>query len=130
MSNNDNLAACLSKIDNAEKMSKKQVTIIGISKMIRQVLEVLKKHDYLGDIVYEENSRGGIIKIELVGNLNKSGAIKPRFNVKVDDIEKFEQRYLPAKGFGILIISTPKGIITNEEAKEKNTGGRLVAYCY
>jgi ribosomal protein S8 len=30
----------------------------------------------------------------------------------------------------LLIISTSKGLLTNTEAKEKNVGGRLIAYCY
>ena len=44
--------------------------------------------------------------------------------------EKFEQRYLPAKSFGMLIISTSKGMLTNIQAKEKKIGGKLIAYCY
>jgi small subunit ribosomal protein S8 len=46
------------------------------------------------------------------------------------EFDKFEKRYLPARGFGIIIVSTNKGIMTLEEAKEKRIGGRLLAYCY
>ena len=58
------------------------------------------------------------------------GAIKPRFAVKATEYEKFEKRYLPAKGFGILIVSTVKGLMTHYEAKQQGLGGRLIAYCY
>lgn len=130
MTTNDPLAACLSKISNAEKVSKNEVVISGISKMKKNVLTILQKHEYLGTLDYEENRRGGKLTINMLGHINNCGVIKPRFKVKVLDIEKFEQRYLPSKGFGILIISTSKGLLTNEEAKEKNIGGRLIAYCY
>ena len=45
-------------------------------------------------------------------------------------MEKYEKRYLPAKQFGILIISTPKGLMTHVQAMDKKTGGKLIAYCY
>ena len=50
--------------------------------------------------------------------------------MKKDGFEKFERRYLPAKGFGILIVSTSIGMMTNEEAKIKMIGGKLLAYVY
>lgn len=130
MTNNDPLAACLSKIDNAEKVSKNEISVMGISNMKKNVLEILKKHEYVADVEYKEDNRGGEIVIKLLNLINKCGAIKPRYNVTVSDIEKFEQRYLPAKGFGFLIISTSQGLLTNDEAKEKNLGGKLIAYCY
>jgi small subunit ribosomal protein S8 len=130
MTNNDPLAACLSKINNAEKVSKKDVTIQGISKMKKTVLEIFKKCGYIKEIEYKEDNRGGHILIKLNNLINKCGSIKPRYNVTITDIERFEQRYLPAKGFGVLLISTSQGMLTNIEAKEKNLGGKLVAYCY
>jgi len=37
---------------------------------------------------------------------------------------------LPAKGFGIILVSTNQGILVHSQAREKNLGGRLLAYCY
>jgi len=130
MASNDPLAACLSKINNAEKVSKKQIVLYQVSKTIKEVLKILQKQDYIGQVDYEESRRGIKAVINLVGHINNCGAIKPRFKVMKADIEKFEQRYLPAKGFGVLLISTSKGLIINDEAKENNVGGRLIAYCY
>ena len=70
------------------------------------------------------------MKINLIGSINKCGVVKPRFSVKKNDFEKYEKRYLPAQNFGILIVSTSQGIMTNYEAKEKNLGGKLLAYVY
>ncbi|MFT4343174.1 MAG: 30S ribosomal protein S8 [Candidatus Woesearchaeota archaeon] len=130
MTTNDPLAACLSKISNAERVSKPEVVIEGISKMKKNVLEILKREGYLENVEYVENTRGGKILITLSGSVNNCGAIKPRFKTKVEEIEKFEQRYLPAKNFGVLIISTSKGLLTHTEAKNNHTGGRLIAFCY
>jgi small subunit ribosomal protein S8 len=65
-----------------------------------------------------------------LNNINGCGVIKPRHSVKKDDYEKFEKRFLPAKGFGILIVSTPKGIMTQEGAKKEDSGGKLLAFIY
>ena len=77
-----------------------------------------------------DDGKGGYIQINLIGHINKCGAIKPKYPVKNDQFEKFENRYLPAKDFGIILVSTNKGIMTHIEAKEKKIGGRLLAYCY
>ena len=59
--------------------------------------------------------------------------LKESFEAEViskEEFEKFEERYLLARDMGILILSTPLGIIAHKDAKGKNTGGRLLAYCY
>ena len=77
-----------------------------------------------------EDSKGNLLKINLLGKINKVNVIRPQFQIKLDEIEKFEKRYLPAKDFGVIIISTNKGLMTHTEAKEKQIGGKLIAYCY
>nr|AJS12419.1 30S ribosomal protein S8 [uncultured archaeon] len=127
---NDPLANALSKIMNAENIGQKECTTKPISKILKEVLKVMQDNLYVGSHEDIQDGRGGIVKVNLIGNINKCGAIKPRFSVAIADIEKYEKRFLPAKDFGILIMSTPQGIITHKEAKKKNTGGRLIAYCY
>ena len=90
----------------------------------------MNEKNYLGSLEEIDDGKGGMLKVNLINKVNKCGAIKPRHSIKQDDFEKFEKRHLPAKDFGILIISTPKGIMTHNEAKEKKIGGKLLAYCY
>ena len=118
----------MSKILNAEKAKKTEVVVKPASKVTLTVLNVLKTNGYITG--FSENKEDYSIKIEIGGNINKCGAISPNFNVKASEFDFYEKRYLPAKDFGILIITTPEGIMTNNEAKEKKTGGRLLAYCY
>ena len=127
---NDPLSNVLSCIQNNEKIGKKTVLVKPVSKIIKKVLTIMKNENYIGDFKTIIESRGGVIKINLLGNINKCGVIKPRYNIKKKNIEKFEKRYLPAKDFGIIIISTSKGIIIHKESKEKGIGGKLIAYCY
>ncbi len=130
MTMNDTLAAVLSHINNAEQRKKSEVIVNYSSKLIKNVLDLLQKENYIAGFEEIEDSKGNLLRIYLNGNINKVGAIKPRYAVKVDEFEKFEKRYLPARGFGILIVSTVQGLMTHEEAKQKKIGGRLIAYCY
>ena len=130
MSLNDPLANVLSFIQLYERKGKREVLTKNNSKLIKKILTILNEKGYVGG--YEEiaDAKGNLLKINLLGSINKVGVIKPRFKVKNDEYEKYEKRYLPAKDFGVLIVSTNQGLITHIEAKEKGIGGRLVSYCY
>lgn len=127
---NDSLATALSKILNAEKRSKKEVLIKPASKILKTILNLMNENNYLGAFEEIKDGKGGFLKVHLLGSVNKCGVIKPRFSTKKDEFEKWEKRYLPAKDFGLIIVSTPQGIMTHYQAKEKNIGGKLLAYCY
>lgn len=130
MALNDPLANALSLILNSEDIGRKECIIKPISKLTKQVLQIMQDNMYIGEAKEISDGRGNYLKVNLIGTVNKCGAIKPRYNVKNDNFEKYEKRYLPAKGIGVLIISTQLGILTHIEAKKKNIGGRLLAYCY
>ena len=130
MSLNDPLSNVLSQINAYEKAGKKEFITRNSSRVIKRVLSIMQEHKYLGGFEEIKDSKGDLLKITLSGTINKTGVIKPRFSVKKDTYEKFEKRFLPAKDFGILIVSTPKGMMAHVEAKKKSTGGKLVSYCY
>ena len=130
MALNDTLSNALSSILNSEKVGKSECDIAQSSKLIKEVLSLLKNNEYIGEFTEIEGTNGNKLRIQLLGKVNKCGSVKPRFSTKKDNIEKYEKRFLPAKNFGILIVSTQKGIMTHLEAIEKGLGGRLLAYCY
>lgn len=127
---NDTLANALSAILNMERVGKKECAIMPSSKIIKIILKIMNENNYIGSFEEIVTKKGNLLKVNLLGNINKCGAIKPRFSVKKNEYEKFEKRYLPAKDFGIIFVSTPKGIMTHSEAKKKSIGGKLLAYCY
>lgn len=130
MAMNDTLANALSKIRNAENSIKDTVRLHPISKIIKTVLDISKDHGYVGSYEIKKTNQGDVMTLNLISKINKCGAIKPRYPVTLDEYEKFEKRYLPAKDFGILFVSTTKGIMTHKDAKKNKLGGILIAYIY
>ena len=127
---NDPLANVLSYINHHESLGRKEITVGNNSKIIRKILGILNENNYLGEYKEIEDGKGKLLNISLLGNINKVGVIKPRFNVKKLEYEKFEKRFLQAKDFGIIVVSTSQGMMTHSQAKEKGLGGRLICYCY
>ncbi len=126
----DPLADALSTIKNAESIGKPSCTIKPASKLIGNVLKVMKDRGYLGEFEFVDDGKAGVYNLELIGRINKCGAIKPRYSVKTTDFEKWEKQFLPAKNFGTLIVTTSKGVISQYEARENDVGGQLLAYVY
>lgn len=125
----DLLSDVLSAIKNGDNYGKKEV-VTPFSKMVKDVLLILQKQNYIGDFEYVDNKKGGKVKVQLLGKINDCNSIRPRFYVKKDEYAKWEKRYLPAIGLGLLIISTSQGILAHNVAKEKGLGGALLAYVY
>jgi len=128
MALNDTLSNALSTILKAESLGRISCTVQD-SKLIRQMLSVMRDEGYIGKFSPIESERAKI-HVVLSGAINKCGVIKPRYSIKLSEYEKFEKRYLPAKNMGVIILSTPQGITTHRAAKERKSGGRLLAYCY
>lgn len=126
----DVIAQALSKIKNAEEKGKPFCIIKPASNLLRNILKVMHDEGYIGEFEVIDDGRGGIIKVNLNGAINNCGAIKPRFSTSFSNFEKFEKRYLPAKDFGILIISTTRGVMSQKKAKKEKIGGQLLAYVY
>ncbi|MBS3091745.1 30S ribosomal protein S8 [Candidatus Pacearchaeota archaeon] len=115
----------LNKIMNAKKARKTTVEINYHSKLLSSILAIAKLKGYIKS--YKIDGKKMAVEID---KLNYCKAITPRYAVKVDEIEKYEKRYLPAKNFGVIIVSTSKGLMSHQSAQEKKIGGSLVAYFY
>ena len=102
----DSLSDALVLIKNADHVGKESA-VVPASRLIGEVLKLLTEKGYLNNYEYKENGKGGEFDISLNGRINGCGAIKPRFSVKLRDMERHEARYLPAKDFGLLILTTP-----------------------
>ncbi len=120
----DIVSDALNEIMNAKRAHKTSVTIKRHSKLLRNVLDIVKDAGYI-DYTIDGNEMTIEIK-----ELNEVRAIKPRFTVSVKKINHYTRRFLPAKNFGFLIISTNKGLMKGNEATEKKLGGCLIAYIY
>ncbi len=127
---NDPLANALSLMKNAEIKGKGTCTIQPSSKLIGGVLNLLKEKGYINEYEYLDDGKTGVFQVKLKGNINNCGVIKPRYPIKREDMDKWESRYLPARDFGLLILTTTQGIVSQSEAKKNGIGGKLLAYVY
>ncbi|MFH1306457.1 MAG: 30S ribosomal protein S8 [Candidatus Micrarchaeota archaeon] len=125
----DLLAEALNVIKTHE-MNGKPDCEVKPSKIVREILKILQAKSYIGDFEYVDQGYTGYFRVKLLGKINKCGAIKPRYPIRKNEWVEWEQKFIPGVGFGLLIVSTPEGMMTNAEAKKANTGGRLIAYVY
>lgn len=126
----DRLEEAMVNIKNCEDAGKEGCIVKPASKLIGNILQILQKQEYIGDYEYIDNGKAGIYRVELEGKINDCKAINPRYPTKKDEYTKWEKRFLPAENFGHIIVTTPKGIMTAQKAKERNLGGRIIAYVY
>ena len=123
----DIVADALNTMRNAKRAGKETVEVKKISNLLIEVLKIMKQKEAIKK--YKINPKDKSVEIT-IGDISECKAIKPRFTVQKDEIEKYERRYLPARGVGEMIVSTNKGLMTYEEALEEGIGGSLIAYFY
>ena len=126
----DPLSDAFVRIYNAEQAGHYEVSINPASKLLESMLTIMQSSGYVGEFERIADGRGDAFRVELVGAINRCGVIKPRHSVKRADFEKWESRYLPARDFGLLIVSTNQGVMNHHDAKKERVGGRLLAYIF
>ena len=126
----DPLADAMSVIKNAESVGKPECIIHPASKLIGRALKVMADRNYIGEFEFIDDGKSGMFRVKLLGRINRCGVIKPRFSTKVADLEKWEKRFLPARNFGVLILSTSRGVMAHSDARAESLGGQLLAYVY
>lgn len=122
----DPIADLLIRIKNAAR-ARKSVVEVPYSKVKERILENLKNRQFIEGFAVEKGARPQWKN--LIITLNNS-----RRDIEVKRISKPGQRiYIKSDelkkvngGLGVAIVSTPKGIITGEEAKKMNLGGELI----
>jgi small subunit ribosomal protein S8 len=126
----DTLTNGLITVINNEMRNKRECIISPASKLLGRVLRIMQLNGYLGEFEFIDDGRSGKFKVQLLGRINKCGAVKPRFPVQFDKFEDWEKKFLPSRDVGIMIVSTSQGVMSHSEAEEKNLGGRLLAFVY
>ena len=128
MAFNDALSDMLARIKNAHQ-AKKSFTSCFKSKLNMNVLAVLKNEGYIRDYKDIEIKKGmSSIQIDLkyynghpvikkIKRVSKPGI---RVYSKITDLPK------PYGGLGISILSTPKGVMSDQQARKNNVGGEVL----
>jgi small subunit ribosomal protein S8 len=128
MSTHDPISDLITRIRNAQMRNKSKVSTPG-SRMRANVLEVLKSEGYIRGYATVEHAGGrSEIEIEL-----KYADGEPVIR-EIDRVSKPGRRvYVSARnlprvnnGLGISVLSTPKGIMADHDAREANVGGEVL----
>ena len=130
MAGNDPLSNALSGVNNAESVGHLAHTVQPASNLIGNVLEVFYDRGYVDGFEFVDDGKAGQFEVELKGAINECGAVKPRYSATADEYEKWEKRYLPARDYGALVVTTSHGVMSHYEARNEGIGGQIIAYVY
>lgn len=122
----DPIADMLTRIRNAQCAKLAYIELFS-SKMKVAILEVLKTEGYIADYQVEKSSKPVVtVQLKYVGGKPVINEIKReskpgrRVYTKIKDLKKFYN------GLGIRILSTPKGVMSDHQARRMNLGGELI----
>ena len=128
----DPIADLLTRIRNAS-VAKHETVEVPASNMKKSITQILLDEGYIKNMQVVEDGKQGIIKITLKYDADRKPAItglrrvsKPglRIYTSCEDMPKV------LKGLGIAIISTPKGVMTDKQARRANVGGEVLAFVW
>jgi small subunit ribosomal protein S8 len=129
MGMSDPIADMLTRIRNANRVHSKYVEVI-LSRMNHNICNVLKKEGYINDFEVKKNSGGHEalrvylrypdMKKTVIKDIQRISKPGRRVYVGSGNIPKV------LNGYGIAIISTSKGVVTDKEARTLNLGGELI----
>ncbi|MFH0771254.1 MAG: 30S ribosomal protein S8 [Candidatus Omnitrophota bacterium] len=131
MSITDPVADFLTLIRNACRAKKEKVDVPN-SKMNREVLIILKREGYIADFKMFDSPKVNLVRVYLK-YLSGYSAIKNLKRISKPGLRVYtSNRRVPSvlRGLGIAVISTPKGVITNKEARELKVGGEVLCYIW
>lgn len=129
----DPIADMLTRVRNANRIHAKNVDVL-LSRINLNIAKVLKKSGYIGSYDIKKEARGyDVLRIYLRYPDTKRTVI-----TDIKRISKPSRRvYVGGKeiprvlnGYGIAILSTSKGIMTDKEAREANVGGEVLCYVW
>ena len=131
MSVTDPISDFLLRIRNASKAKKLRVEIPA-SKMKQGLAEILKKESYIHDYSIVDDNKQNIIKIQLKYR-DGSSAISGLKRISKPGLRVYKDAsQLPRvfNGLGTAVISTPKGLLTDKEARSQSVGGEVICYIW
>ncbi|BCU67563.1 30S ribosomal protein S8 [Sulfolobales archaeon HS-7] len=127
------VANLFASLYNNEIRRNKSSLVAPSSKLLINILRTLQKEGYVGEFEVIDDGRFGKLNVQLLGRINKCGPITPRFPLKyreMIDLPPHIKKFLPSKELGIIIVSTPKGVMSHKDAAKERIGGIALGYVY
>lgn len=128
----DPIADMLTRLRNASAAGHEQVNI-PVSSLKVEILKILKNEGFINDYQIIRDSKKAVARVRLTFGRQKEKVIMGikrvstpgcRMYVGAEEIPKVRG------GLGICILSTPGGVITDKEARKRNTGGEVLCYVW
>ena len=127
----DPIADFLTRVRNASRAKKLRVDIPS-SKMKRSLADILKRQKFIEDYTVVEDNKQNILTI-LLRYSGNTPAITGLKRISTPGLRVYKSsKELPRvlNGLGIAVISTQKGLLTDNEARREALGGEIVCYIW
>jgi len=124
----DHISDMLIRIKNAQAV-KKETVAFDYSKVKWDLVKILEKAGYLDSPVRQGKKNKKVIEVKLLYSANGNPTISGmrRISKLSRRVYRGHRAIFPVKnGFGIAIYSTPKGLLTNKEARKERVGGEVL----
>ena len=132
MSMTDPLGDMLTRIRNGQRAHKDTISTPA-SHLRANVLDVLKREGYIRDYIRRE-VRPGIAEVDIqlkyhegepvIHEINRVSTPGRRVYSKIKDLQRVYN------GLGIAILSTPRGVLSDAEARDMNVGGEVLCQVF
>lgn len=132
MPTTDPIADMLTRIRNANKSLHEQVDVPA-SKMKERIAKVLKREGFIKDYQMIQAGVQGVLRIQM-----KYSSERDRIINGIDRVSRPGLRRYVGKdeipniygGMGVVILSTPKGVMSGRKARKQGVGGEVLAYVW
>ncbi|MFH1782323.1 MAG: 30S ribosomal protein S8 [Candidatus Omnitrophota bacterium] len=132
MSLSDPISNMLTVIRNGIIAKKTKVDVL-FSKISQEILGILKREKFIKDFKFMEDDKQGLLRVYLRYNKEGQCLMKGLKRISRPGLRTYSKKdKLPRVlgGLGIAILSTSRGIVTNMQAKEMQTGGEVLCYIW
>ena len=132
MSMTDPIADYLTRIRNAARVNHSKVDVPA-SNIIKEMTRILLEEGYIRNYTVIDDNKQGIVRIYLKYNRDKKSAITGLRRISRPGYRRYANlgsipRVL--NGLGLAMLSTPKGVLTDKQARKERVGGEVLFYVW
>ena len=131
MSMSDPIADYLTRVRNAVRARHKKVDVPA-SNLKKEITRILMEQKFIANFTTVEDKKQGVIRIQLKYN-DTNSVITGLRRISRPGIRRYQSAgELPRvnNGLGVAVVSTPKGLMTDKQARKENVGGEVLFYVW
>jgi len=133
MARTDLIADMLTMVRNAI-MAKKESVVVPASKMNNAIIDIMRAYGYIENYRLQATAgAASTLKVYLKYKADKSPALRGLKRISRPGLRNYAKcKKMPRvlRGYGMAIVSTSKGVMSGEKAREQKLGGEVVCYIW